>query len=79
MALTISMAVLVERVENLTHKLEEKHQQNRKDIHKMQNDIQALTNQIWLIKIKLAGFAAAGAGGAVGVAELIKWLVHIWK
>jgi hypothetical protein len=75
----ITVAVLVERIENLRDSLEEKHKQNRGDIHKMENEIQALTNQIWLIKLKLAGFSAAGASAGVGLVELIKYLHNVLK
>jgi hypothetical protein len=74
-----TVAVLVERIENLVKSLDDKHGQNRKDIHQMKNDIQQLTNQIWLIKIKLAAYAASGAGAGVGIIELVKYLHNILK
>jgi hypothetical protein len=79
MSPTTSIAVLVERIDNLARLLEEKHTQNRKDIHIMRSDIQSLTNQIWLIKLKLAAFAAAGAGVGVGTVDLIKWIHNVLK
>lgn len=72
------MAVLVERVQNLKDDLDSKHTQNRKDIHLMRSEIQALSNQIWLIKLKLAAYAGVGGlVGAGGITGLIKLIEHL--
>lgn len=74
-----TLAVLAERIHNLSRNLDEKHIQNRRDIHKMQNDIQTLTNQVWLIKLKLAGFSALGSAAGVAVVKLVEFIHHGWK
>lgn len=73
---TQSLDVLVERVENLKGSLEEKHGQNRRDIHAMRNDMQTLAHEVWLIKIKITAYAT-GAGILTAIA--LKALDHIWK
>jgi hypothetical protein len=76
----VSLMVLIERIENLKLTLDEKHTQNRKDIHLLRNDVQSLTNQIWLIKLKLAAYAAGGSvlGGSVATG-IIKLIEHFAK
>lgn len=72
----ITLAVIVERVNNLKEDLDEKHLQNRQDIHKMRSDIQVLSQQIWLVKLKIAGYAA---GGGVLTGVVLKIVDHFWK
>lgn len=72
--------VLAERVNNLTTSLNEKHSENRGDIHAMRVDIQRVEHQIWLIKIKLAAYAAGGGlVGAGGVTGFLKLVEHFSK
>lgn len=43
--------------------LEEKHVENRASIHKLRTDLQKVCDEVWKLKIKIAGYAAIG--GAV--------------
>ena len=72
----ITLAVIVERVNNLKEDLDEKHDQNTRAIHAMRNDIQNLSQQIWLVKLKIAGYAA---GGGVITGIVLKFIEHFWK
>lgn len=79
-SLYAEVQVLAERINNLTASLNEKHSQNRRDNHTMRNDIQLLSNQIWLIKLKLAAYAAGGSAlGGGTVVGLIKLIQHLAK
>lgn len=71
-----TLAVLEERVKSLREDLQSKHQQNRGDIHKIKDELQTLNEQIWLLKLKIAGYAGGGSAIAVALEQLIKWLIH---
>lgn len=82
-----TLGVLEERLKNLKEQLkssiedaktdvDEKHRQNRSDVHKIYGELQKLNDQIWLLKLKIAGYAGGGSAIAVGLEQFIKWLVH---
>ena len=76
MAPILSLAVLNERVENLRDNLDEKHAQNRRDIHLLRNKQQEILDAVWLIKLKLALWSGGGGVLTAGVIELLR---HVWK
>lgn len=72
--------VMIERVENLKSDLNTKHSQNRKDIHDIKGEVEDVKNQIWMLKLKLAAYAAGGSiGGGSIAAVIIKIVEHYWK
>lgn len=72
--------VMIERVENLKTDLNTKHSQNRRDIHDIKNEVQEVKDQIWMLKLKLAAYAAGGSiGGGSIAAIIIKVIEHYWK
>lgn len=72
--------VMIERVENLKSDLNTKHSQNRKDIHDIRSEVQEVQQQIWMLKLKLAAYAAGGSiGGGSIAAVIIKVMEHYWK
>ena len=79
-SLYAEVQVLSERISNLSVNLNEKHSQNRRDVHTMRNDIQLLSQQVWLIKLKLAAYAAGGSAiGGGTVVGIIKLIQHLAK
>jgi len=72
----MSLGVLGERVSNLKSDLDTKHTQNRRDIHLLRNSVEELNQQIWLLKVKIAGYSSAAG---ILTAVFIKLLDHIWK
>lgn len=72
----ISLGILNERVEHLRRDLDDKHEQNRKDIHSLRNGQEHIVNSIWLIKVKLALWS--GAGGAI-TAITLHLVDKYWK
>jgi hypothetical protein len=68
--------VLTERVDNLKDDLNSKHKQNRDSIHGINNRIETLTSEIWMLKIKIVGYAS---GAGVLTAVLVKIIDHLWK
>lgn len=71
-----SLEVLEERLKYLKEDLHGKHQQNRNDIHAVKGELEKLNNQIWLLKLKIAGWAGGGSAVSVGLLEFFKWLFH---
>lgn len=70
-----TLEVLVERIDNLKVDLNEKHHQNRNSIHKLNGEVERLNTQIWLLKLKIAGWAGGGSAISVGILEFFKWLL----
>lgn len=69
-----TLEVLVERIDNLKVDLNEKHNQNRNSIHKLNGEVSRLNDQIWLLKLKIAGWAGGGSALSVGIMEFLKWV-----
>jgi hypothetical protein len=72
----VPVAVLIERMENLKRELDEKHSQNRRDIHLLRNKQQEILDAVWLIKLKLALWSGGGGVLTAGAIELLR---HLWK
>lgn len=72
----VPIAVLIERMENLKRELDEKHSQNRRDIHLLRNKQQEILDAVWLIKLKLALWSGGGGVLTAGVIEILR---HLWK
>lgn len=69
-------AVIVERLAHMERDVDFKHNQNRNSIHAINDQLQKLTNEVWMIKVKIVGYAS-GAGVLTGI--LIKLVDHLWK
>ncbi len=69
-------AVIGERISSMKADIDNKHKQNRDSIHSINGRLDILTNQMWLLKLKIVGYTS-GAGVLTGV--LLKLLDHFWK
>lgn len=74
--LKVGQAVTLERLDNMQRDVNEKHEQNRNSIHDMRAVLQKVVDDIWKLKLKLAGYAAVGGAIAASVAKLIE---HVLK
>ena len=53
-------AVILNRIENIQRDVETKHKQNRDSIHTINANVQHCIDDIWNLKIKIAGYSALG-------------------
>jgi len=74
--LAIGQAVLNEKLSNLKIDTTEKHSQNRKDLHSLEQKVTKVSTDILTLKIKLASYSAAGG---VITAVILRILDHFWK
>jgi hypothetical protein len=70
-------AVIIERIEHLKNTQTENHKQNRGSIHAANGKLERIENEIWLLKIKVAGYAGLGSTVATLIFEGVKyWAGH---
>lgn len=72
----LSLGILNERVENLRKNLDEKHLQNRRDIHMLRNGQQEVLDAVWKIRVKLASWSAASG---ILTALVVHYIEKSWK
>jgi len=75
-SLAETQATILERLNNTRGDVESKHKQNRSDIHAMRNDIQDLTHEIWMLKLKVAGYSGLGSAIVLAVFKGIELLTQ---
>lgn len=51
-------AVILEKIDNIKEDVNTKHAQNRSSIHDLKNDIHEVCEEVWKLKVKIAGYAA---------------------
>jgi hypothetical protein len=64
-------AVIIERVSNLTKEQDEKHKQNRKDIHNLYNELQTICDEVWKLKIKMAIYSTVAGIVTTVIVKLV--------
>lgn len=70
--LKVGQAVMLERIDNMQKDVNTKHEENQRDKHKFRNDIQNIANDVWKLKIKIAGYSAVGGAIAAVIGKLIE-------
>lgn len=73
--LKVGQAVMLERLTNTQADVEVKHAQNRKSIHDLRVDVQHVIDDVWKLKIKIAGYSAIGGAIAALIGKLIEHIV----
>lgn len=73
--LKVGQAIMLERLDNTRLDVETKHEQNRKSIHDMREQLQHCIDDIWKLKIKIAGYSAIGGAIAALIGKLIEHVV----
>lgn len=51
-------AVILNKLENIVKDVDSKHTQNRSSIHDIREELHKAVDEIWKLKIKIAGYAA---------------------
>lgn len=74
--LAVGQAVLTEKIAQLRLDSSEKHIQNRRDIHRITNGLQDVSDKVWKLQLKIVGFSTLGGVVATIVGEIIKAVIH---
>lgn len=70
------LAVLEERVSNMMLSLEYKHIENKNSMDATAKELKELQKAVWMLKIKIAGYAAGGGVLAQLVSSGVKQLLQ---
>lgn len=63
--------VMIQRMDSQEDIQKENHKENRAAIHSTRNEMQKISNEVWKLKIKIAGYSAVGGAIAAVVGHLI--------